>query len=84
VLAEELFFQGGAGGLVEAPREPQVFGLGAVQLPGDDPPDPGLLRDCGDLGLDLRPGAAGLAAGQGGGQVVQLPPGLGQGGAAEA
>ena len=54
------------------------------QLPGDDAADPGVMGDPGDLCLNLVPGRAGLAAGQGGGQLVQLPGGLGQRGAAEA
>ena len=44
VLAEQFLFQGGAGVWVDAPGEPQVLGLLAVQLPGDDPADP---RACG-------------------------------------
>ena len=36
-----------------------------------------------DLGLDLVAGPAGLAAGEGGGQGVELLGGLGQGGAGE-
>ena len=59
------------------------LGCVAGQLPGDDAADPGLAGDGLDLGLDLVPGAAGLAAGQGGGQLVEFLPGLGQGGAVE-
>ena len=83
VLAEQFFFQGGAGTGVDAPGQAQVFGLFAVQLPGDDPLHPGLAGDRGDLGFHLVPAAAGTAAGQGSGQVIQLLPGLGQGGAVE-
>src|ERR1035441_6552587 len=83
VLAEELLFQGRAGSLVDAPGEAQVFGLVAVQPPGDYPAGPGFAGDSGDLGLHLLAGAAGLAAAEGGGQLVQLLAGLGQGGAGE-
>ena len=83
VLAEDLFFQPGAGGRVDAPGKPQVFGLAAGELPGDDPPHPGLAGDLLDLSLDLVLAAAGLAACQGGGQLVQFPAGLGQRGAVE-
>ena len=51
VLAEELFFQGGTGGLVDVPGQAQVAGLLAVQLPGHHPPHPGLADDRGDLGF---------------------------------
>src|SRR5271165_1203904 len=56
----------------------------AGELPGEDAADPGVMGDLGDLGLDLAAGPAGLAAGQGGGQLIQLPGGLGQRGAVEA
>lgn len=62
--------------------KPQVAGLLAVKLPGGYPAYPGLAGDRGDLGLDLVPGPAGLAV-KGGGQLVQLPAGLGHGGAIE-
>ena len=83
VLAEQLLFEGGASVLVDGPGEAQVAGFFSVQLPGDDPPDPGLAGDRGDLGLDLVAGPAGLAAGEGGGQLAEFPAGLGQGGAVE-
>ena len=83
VLAEDLLFQRGAGVRVDAPGQAQVLGLVAGQLPGDDPADPGLGGDRLDLGGDLVLAAAGLAAGQGGGQLVQLLAGLGQRGAVE-
>ena len=83
VLAEDLLFQRGAGAGVDAPGQAQVFGLVAGQLPGDDPPHPGLAGDLLDLGLHLVPAAAGLAAGQGGGQLVEFLAGLGQRGAVE-
>jgi hypothetical protein len=38
VLAEQLFFQRGAGIRVDAPGQAQVFGLVAGQFPADDPP----------------------------------------------
>ena len=72
VLAEDLFFQGGAGGGVDAPGQAEVFGVVAGQLPGDDAADPG--RCAGSWRSRLRPcrvAAAGLAAGQGGGQLVR-------------
>src|SRR5258706_8588782 len=62
MLAEQVLFQGGAGAGVDAPGEPQVLGLAAVELPGDHAPHPGLA---GDRGFDLAAGPAGLAAGQG-------------------
>ena len=83
VLAEDLFFQGGAGGRVDVPGEPVVLGGVSGQLPGDDAARPGVVQDRADLGFHLRPGPPGLAAGQGGGQLVQLPGRLGQGGARE-
>ena len=49
----------------------------------DDPPDPGLAGDLLDRGLDFLAGPAGLAAGQGGGHLVEFLAGLGQGGAVE-
>src|SRR6266568_4151893 len=84
VLAEDLLFEGGAGTGVYGPRQAQVFGLVTVQVPGDDSPDPGLAGDLLDLGLDLVFAAAGLAAGQGGGQFVEFLADLGQRGAVEA
>ena len=54
------------------------------QLPGDDAADPLVVGDLGDLRFHPPPGPAGLAAGQGGGQLVELPGGLGQRGAVEA
>ena len=83
VLAGQFLFQGGAGVLVDAPGKAQVPGLPAVQLPGDHLPDPGFPGDGLDLGLDLLAGPAGPAAGEGGGQLVQLPPGPGQRGAVQ-
>ena len=83
VLAEQLVFQGGARVLVDAPGKAQVLGLPAVQLPGDHPPHPGPCGDLPDFGFDLLPGPAGFAAGESGGQLVQLLRGLGEGGAGE-
>src|SRR5258708_4737051 len=83
VLAEDLFFQGGAGAGVDVPGEAVVFGGVSGQLPGDDAARPGVMQDLADLGFDLRAWPAGLAAGEGGGQLVQLPARLGQGGAGE-
>src|SRR5258706_240887 len=83
VLAEQFLFQGGAGCLVDGPGQAQAGGLVTVQLPGDDAPHPGLAGNCLDLGFDLAPGAAGLAACQGGGKFGQLAAGLVQGGAVE-
>ena len=53
VLAEDLFFQGGAGGGVDVPGEPVVFGGVSGQLPGDDAARPGVVQDLADLGFDL-------------------------------
>jgi len=83
VLAEDLFFQGGAGGGVDVPGEPVVFGGVSGQLPGYDAAGPGVVQDLADLGFDLVAWPPGLAAGQGGGQLVQLAACLGQGGAGE-
>ena len=81
VLAEELFFQGDAGIVVDAPRQAQVAGLLAGQLPGNHPPHPGLAGNRGDLGLHPGAGPAGLATGQDSGQLIEFLAGLGQGGA---
>jgi len=83
VLAEDFLFQRGAGGRVDGPGQAQVLWLVAVELPGDDAADPGLAGDRLDLRFDFCPGPAGLAAGQGGGQLVQFLAGLGEGGAVE-
>ena len=80
VLAEDLFFQGGAGAGVDVQGEPVVFGGVSGQLPGDDAARPGVVQDLADLGSDLVAWPPGLAAGQGGGQLVQLPACLGQSG----
>ena len=84
VLAEDLFLQRGAGVRVDLPGQPQVPGLLAGQFPGDDAAGPGLAVTCSIYCGDVLFPAAGLAAGQGGGQLVQLLAGLGQGGAVEA
>jgi hypothetical protein len=65
------------------PGQAQVFGLLAVQAPGGDAADPWLAGDRLDLCLDFLAGTAGLAAGEGGGQVAEFLAGLGQGGAVE-
>src|SRR5712691_12175799 len=83
VLAEDLFFQGGAGGGVDVPGEAVVLGGVSGQLPGDDAARPGVVQDLADLGFDLLAWPACLAAGEGGGQLVQLPACLCQGGAGE-
>ena len=64
VLAEELFFQGGAGGLVDAPGQAQVAGLLTGELPGHHPPHPGLPGHRLDLGFHFLARPAGLAAGE--------------------
>jgi hypothetical protein len=84
VLAEEFFFERGPGVRVDAPGQAQVPGLVAVECPGDDTADPWLGGDRLDLGGDLVLAAAGLAAGQGGGQFVQLLASSGQRGAVES
>jgi len=58
VPAEDLLFQGGAGGGIDVPGKAQVPRLVADQFPCDDAPDPGLGGDRLDLGLDLVPGPA--------------------------
>ena len=83
VLAEDLFFQGGAGAGVDVPGEAVVLRGISGQLPGDDAVRPGVVQDFADLGFDLLAWPSGLAAGQGGGQLVQLAARLGQGGAGE-
>src|SRR5712691_952570 len=83
VLAEDLFCQGGAGGGVDVPGEAVVLGGVSGQLPGDDAARPGVVQDLADLGFDLLAWPACLAAGEGGGQLVQLPACLCQGGAGE-
>ena len=84
VLAEDLLLQPGPPGGVDGPGQPQVAGGIAGELPGDDAADPGVMGDLADLRLDLAAGPAGLAAGQGGGQLIELPGGPGQRGAVEA
>src|SRR6266702_4780623 len=84
MLAEDLLFERGVAILVDVPGEPVVFGGVSGQLPGDDAAGPGVVQDLYDHGFDLGTCPAGLAAGQGGGQVVHLAGGLGQGGAGEA
>ena len=84
VLAEDLLFQGGTRVLVDGPGEPQVPGFLAGQLPGDDAPDPGIAGYLGDLRFYFGAGPPGLAALKGGGQLPELPGGLGQRGAVEA
>src|ERR1039457_3299649 len=51
---------------------PQIFGLVPGEVPADDAPDPGFAGDGLDLGLGLVLAAAGLAAGQGGGHLVEF------------
>src|SRR5512147_1588901 len=83
VLAEQLVLQPGASIRVDGPGQAQLGGLVTGQVPPDDAPDPGVLGEGGDVLLDLDTGSAGAAASEGGGQVVQLAGGLGQGGALE-
>ncbi len=51
----------------------------AGEVGGEHAADPGILANRVDFGLDRGAAPAGLAAGQGGGQLVELPGGLGQG-----
>ena len=60
-----------------------VGGGVAGQVPVDDLADPGVVGDLLDFGGDLVAGAAGFPAGQGGGEVVEFPADLGQGGVGE-
>ena len=61
------------------PRQAQAGWALAGEGDLQDPGHPAGIGDLLDLGLDLAAGAAGLAAGQPGGQARQLPVGLGQG-----
>ena len=78
-FAEDLFFQVGAGRLVEVEGQPVLGGGGAGELPRDDAAHPGVLDDLGDLGFDLVAGPVGVAPSQGVGQRGELRDRLGQG-----
>ena len=79
-LTEQLVLQHGAGLVVDVEGEP-VLGRGVSgEFPADDAPRPGVASDLADLGFDLGPGPAGMAAGQGVGQRGQFRGGFGQGG----
>src|SRR5258708_4693016 len=73
VLAEDLFFQGGAGAGVDVPGEAVGFWAAPGPLPGADAAAPGVMPDLADLGFDLRAWPAGLAAGAGGGPLGPPP-----------
>jgi hypothetical protein len=61
-LAEDLVFQAVAGVGVDVPGQMKVGGVGAGQVPGQAPFDPGVFADRADLGGDGFLVAAGLAA----------------------
>ena len=69
--------------VVDRPGQPAVGRGLAGQFPVDDGVHPGAVGDRLDLGGELFWGAAGFPAGQGGGEVVELPADLGQGGVGE-
>src|SRR5665647_3055062 len=78
-LAEDLGFQCLAGGGVDLPAQPHLGRCLAGQVGGQHSVDPAGAGDRGDVGQDGGAVAAGLAAGQGVGQLAQAPEGLGQG-----
>src|ERR1019366_2914941 len=78
-FAEDLGFQGSAGGIVDLPGQAHRGGGGTCELGGQDPGDPAWVGDPGYLGQDGVGFAAGLAAGQGRGELAQVPGGFGQG-----
>src|SRR5664279_6448281 len=82
-FAEHLVGEGSAVAGVDAPGEPVLGGGVAGQLDVDDAAQPRVVGDGGDLGLDGGPVAAGFAAGQGGGELVQGLAGFGKGGTGE-
>ena len=51
----------------------------AIELPGDDLRDPAVGADVGYRGFELVAVAAGVSAGEGGGEFVECAPGGGQG-----
>src|SRR5258707_2993384 len=76
VLAEDLFFQGGAGAGVDVPGEAVVLWGGFRQPASDDAARPGVMPDLADLGLDPPAWAAGPFPRGGGGasRPPSLPP----------
>jgi hypothetical protein len=78
-FAEDLVFQGGPGVFVDVPGQVQIGGGVAGQIPGQDPPDPGIFADPADLGGHGVFVAAGLAAGETLGERGQPGLGLGEG-----
>ena len=64
---------------VGAEGQAQLGGGLPGQGGGDDLADPAGLADRGDLGFDGAAVAAGVATGQGGLQLDELPAGFGQG-----
>ena len=82
-FAEHLVFQGSAVAGVDAPAQPVLGGGVAGQFAVDDAAQPRVVGEGGDLGLDGGPVAAGFAAGQGRGELVQGLAGFGEGGAGE-
>jgi hypothetical protein len=78
-FAEDLGLQCFAGGIVDVPGQGKVGRRGPGELGAQHPRHPARVGDPGYLGLDSGGPAAGLAAGQGRGQLAQGPGGLGQG-----
>ena len=80
---EDVVFQRFSFGVVDGPGQPAVGRVLAGEFPVDDGVYPGVVGDLLDLGGELFAGAAGFPAGQRGGEVVELPADLGQGGVGE-
>ena len=70
VLAEQLFFQGGAGSLVDAPGQAQVFRRVPVSSQVMTRRTQGVLMMAVISASTLSAGPPGLAAGQDSGQLV--------------
>lgn len=79
LFAEDLGFEFRAGVGVDAPGQPVLGGGVAVRLPGDDAFGPGVGADAGDVAFYPGAVAAGLAAGQGGCEFVEVGACFGQG-----
>src|SRR6516225_3905607 len=78
-FAEDLGFQLAAGAVVDVPGQTVLGGCVAGEVPVDDPAQPGVGEQSGDLGGDLVGPAAGFAAGEGVGQIGEFGLGFGDG-----
>jgi hypothetical protein len=78
-LAEDFFFQGTAGGLVDLPGQPQGGGGVAGQVGAQHPGDPAGGADAVDVGFDFATCPAGPAAGEPVGEFAELAGGFAQG-----